>query len=457
MRVKANEASSYRQVFLQVRLDTEYLIKYFATTTSSLDLFSELADRNFDMKRRSLFFICLFTVAFSEAQVAKYNNWRILLERKDGKQVVFQLERKEEEGKTILYVINAVEKIKITDVKEEGDSLFFAMPVFESSFRVKLQANGDMTGTYIKGTSGDTQYWPFYAQANMMNRFDAGSGDAKNNISGRWDVSITRANGTIRKAVAIFEQQGNKLTGSFLTPSADYRYLDGIVTGDSLKLSSFDGDNARLFEAKIINANTIDGGVFYNGYTGRETWIAQKNDSVALPEINEPTQLREGASKLNFTFDDLQGNAVSINDTKYKNKVVVIQLMGSWCANCLDETKFLADYYKHNRARGIEVIALAYELTGDTGRSKKSVAKFQKLFDVNYPMLITGVAAGDEKKTEKTLPQLTAIKSFPTTIFIDKKGNVREIHTNFYGPASGEYYVASKNKFYEVIDRLLNE
>ena len=236
--------------------------------------------------------------------------------------------------------------------------------------------------------------------------------------------------------MGIFEQKGNKLTGSFLTPSADYRYLEGIVTGDSLMLSAFDGDNIRLFEAKIENANTISGGVFYNGYTGKETWIAEKNAAVALPEINEPMQLREEASKLNFTFKDLQGIPVSINDEKYKNKVVVVQLMGSWCANCLDETKFLSDYYKNNRSRGIEIIALAYELTTDLNRSKKSVAKFQKLFDVQYPMLITGVTAGDEKKTEKTLPQLTAIRSFPTTIFIDKKGNVREIHTNFYGPAA---------------------
>ena len=131
------------------------------------------------------------------------------------------------------------------------------------------------------------------------------------------------------------------LPASFLTPSADYRYLDGIVTGDSLILSGFDGDNARLFEAKISNANTISGGIFYNGYTGKETWTAEKNDSVALPEITEPTKLREGELKLDFTFKDLKGIPVSIHDEKYKNKVVIVQLMGSWCANCLDETKFL--------------------------------------------------------------------------------------------------------------------
>lgn len=411
------------------------------------------------MKQNILFFICLLTLVFTKAQISKQlpDNWRVALERKDNKQVVFNLQRKSEHGKTILYVINGAEKIRITDVKTEGDSMFFVMPAFESSFRVQLRVNGDMSGTYIKGTAGATQYWPLYAYANIGDRFNAGSGNAKNNISGRWDVTITRANGTQRKAVAIFEQQGNKLTGSFLTPSADYRYLDGIVTGDSLFLSAFDGDNARLFEAKIENANIISGGVFYNGYTGRETWKAEKNNSVALPEIDAPTQLREKAGKLDFTFKDIQGVPVSINDEKYKNKVVVVQLMGSWCANCLDETRFLSDYYKKNRSKGVEIIALAYELTTDLNRSKKSIAKFQKLFDVQYPMLITGVTAGDEKKTEKTLPQLTAIKSFPTTIFIDKKGNVREIQTNFYGPASGDYYMASKNKFYETVDRLLNE
>ncbi|MEO8415798.1 MAG: TlpA disulfide reductase family protein [Ginsengibacter sp.] len=411
------------------------------------------------MKQSILFFICLVAVVFAAAQVNKplYNSWRMVLERKDGKQVPFQLEEKREQDKTVLYVINATERIQITDVKITGDSMFFAMPAFESSFRVLVKANGDLSGTYIKGTAGATQYWQLYGYANRNGRFDAGSGSAKNIISGRWDVSITRANGTIRKAVGIFKQEGNKLTGSFLTPSADYRYLDGIVTGDSLKLSGFDGDNIHLFEAKIGNARNISGGVFYNGYKGKETWTAKRNDAVALPGVDEPTHLREGVTKLNFTFKDLQGKSVSISDEKYKGKVVVIQLMGSWCANCLDETKFLADYYKENRSRGIAIIALAYEFTTDTTRSKKSVAKFQKLFDVQYPMLITGVASGDDKKTEKTLPQLTPIRSFPTTIFIDKKGNVREIHTNFYGPASGEYYMASKNKFYETVDQLLNE
>ncbi|MEO9003521.1 MAG: TlpA disulfide reductase family protein [Ginsengibacter sp.] len=413
------------------------------------------------MKQKMLVFLCLIGFLSCEAQISKGMNssWIMTLQRKDGKIVPFQMESLKKNGRIILDVINANERIEITNAQLAGDSLFFTMPAFESSFRLRILPDGNMRGSYIKGTAGATQYWPVYAYANVKDRFATGkgNGEVKNNISGRWDVSITRANGTLRKAVAILEQHENKLTGSFLTPSSDYRYLDGIVSGDSLKLSGFDGDNIHLFEASIKNENTISGGIFYNGYDGKETWTATKNADIALPKVDEPTHLRRGQTKLNFTFNDLHGKPVSIDDVKYKNKVVVVQIMGSWCANCLDETRFLADYYKQNRSKGMEVIALAYELTTDIKRSEKSVTKFQQLFNVQYPILLTGVTAGDDRKTEKTLPQLTPIRSFPTTIFIDKKGNVREIHTNFYGPASGEYYLESKNKFYEEVDKLLHE
>ena len=398
---------------------------------------------------------CLSTVAQPTNAIQK--GWRIALQRKDGKEIIFQLEKNMVQGKTSLVVVNAGEKIKLTDVKSIGDSLFFTMPAFEANFRVKVLANGNMTGTFIKSTSGGVQYWSLFGRANDPIRFKATQGKAKNNISGKWNVSITRPNGTVRKALAIFNQQGNRLTGSFLTPSADYRYLDGIVTGDSMLLSSFDGDNARLFEAKVDISNNILKGIFYNGYDGKEVWTATKDSAAALPEISDPTKLRDGYTRLDFTFNDLDGKPVSIKDEKYKNKVVIVQLMGSWCANCLDETRFLSGYYRENKAKGVEIIALAFEYTTDMERSKKSIEKFKKLFDVQYPMLITGVTAGDEKKGDKTLPQLTAIKSFPTTVFIDKKGTVRDIHTNFYGPGSGEYYDLSIKKLTDTVNSLLEE
>src|SRR5262249_25969547 len=158
----------------------------------------------------------LLLSVFADAQSEKQmnNNWRVVLERQDRKQIVFQLQQQNEKGKIILYVINGAEKIRITDVKEIGDSLFFAMPTFEASFRAKILASGDISGTYIKGTSNKPQYWPLHGYRNVPGRFDATMGTAKYTIAGKWDVTITRANGTTRKAVAEFEQDGNKLTGT---------------------------------------------------------------------------------------------------------------------------------------------------------------------------------------------------------------------------------------------------
>ena len=83
-------------------------------------------------------------------------------------------------------------------------------------------------------------------------------------------------NGTPRKALAEFEQTGDKLTGSFITPSGDYRFLEGIVTGDSLKLSTFDGSHAYTFYAKIASAQKITGGVYLAGYSGKRNMVCCK-------------------------------------------------------------------------------------------------------------------------------------------------------------------------------------
>ena len=42
-----------------------------------------------------------------------------------------------------------------------------------------------------------------------------------------------------------------RVTGTFLTETGDYRYLEGVVDGDSLKLSCFDGSHAFLFHAAL--------------------------------------------------------------------------------------------------------------------------------------------------------------------------------------------------------------
>jgi hypothetical protein len=123
----------------------------------------------------------------------------------------------------------------------------------------------------------------------------------------------------------------------------------------------------------------------------------------------------------------------------------------------MDETAFLSRYYDNNKHRDIEVVSLAYEYSTDFERSQESLRRFQQKLNVKYPMLITPVKISDTLRTEKTLPQITPIRAFPTTIYLDKKGNVRKIDASFYGPGAGAYHEQFKKEFNETIERLLAE
>lgn len=406
----------------------------------------------------SLAGIFIFIFIQSNAQIAlKQSVYRAVIYRPDSNEIVFNFQPKQEKGKTVLYVLNDTERLKVTDVKQKRDSLFVNMPFFESSFFTKINKDGSLHGKWVKGTSRDPQEFKIVAIPNQPFRFKAKQGIAKINVTGKWAVTLSNPKtGKVLKAVAVFRQTKNKLTGSFLTPSGDDRFLEGIVTGDSLHLSTFDGSHAYYYRAKIDDGSNISG-EYISGFAGFQKWTAVKDDNVALPEQDAPTSLKPGETGLNFAFKDLNDKLISIKDDRFKNKVIIIQIMGSWCPNCMDETKFLSEFYNKNKQRGIEIIALAYEYSTDLDRTKASLRKFQQRFSVQYPMLITGAVTSDEQRTEKTLPQLTPIRSFPTTIFIDKKGNVRKIHSVFYGPGTGTYYDEYVKDFNETVNELVEE
>ena len=401
--------------------------------------------------RKGILLLTVLSLSFS--LVAQLNNWGAKLHRSDGNDIAFTFEWKTEKGKPIWYIHNAEEKIKVSNITAKGDSLIIQMPVFESQFRIKKNGK-KLNGVWVKRGATKTQVLPFSADYGGK-RF-LGNDITYKNISGRWAV-IFSGNNTNELSVGEFKQVDNKLTGTFLNASGDYRYLEGIATNDSLFLSGFDGGHAFLFTAKIENNNQIVNGVYYSGGTYKESWSAIKDNNAKVPLESVAMHLKPQEESLHFMFKDLEGKTVSINDDRFKNKVIVIQLMGSWCPNCMDETAFLSEYYNKNKQRGIEVIALAYEYTTDWERSKRSLQKFKDRYNVQYTILNTGVAVTDSLKTEKTLPELTPIKSFPSSIIIDKKGKVRKLDTSFNGPATGKHYIIYKKEFEETINSLLKE
>lgn len=399
-------------------------------------------------------FSCLVT--FSQKSPNPPSLYRATLVREDNLPIVFMVESVHRKGKPVWVIRNADEKLEVTDIRSSRDSVWIEMPFFESSFFLKKNPDQSLSGNWVRGTSTKTWVMPARIEP-VKSRFPLIKGNATGNISGRWKIEFSRPNGNSRPAIGEFSQKGNIVTGTILTPSGDYRYLEGVLSGDSLLLSTFDGSHAYFFSAKLSSPDKIESGLYASGPVNLETWNAVKDPDAVLDETSVAMYLKDGEEKLNFRFPDLDSNFVGINDPKFRNKVVVIQIMGSWCPNCMDETAFLSRYYDANKQRGIEMVGLAYEYGTDFYRSQRTLKKFRDKFNVQYPMLITGVTTTDSLRTEKTLPQLTPIKVFPSTIFLDKTGKVRKVHTGFYGPGTGEHYIAFKKEFEEIVEWLLKE
>ncbi len=392
---------------------------------------------------------------FAQKKINSPTVWQAMLKRADGKTINFNFEEKKINHKTVLTILNAAERLKVENIDCRNDSVFIKMPVFESSFRAKMSGE-KWEGFWTRGSSSKEFSIPFVATKSST-RYALTNGPAQHNISGRWAVMFSSDTAKTATSIGEFVQKGSNVTGTFLTPTGDYRYLQGVLTGNQLILSGFDGAHAVLFEATVGSDGTINSGHFYSGPRYSEDWSAVKN-AKATVKINESAMyVRPGEKKLNFRFPDLDSILVSINDKRFKDKVVVIQLMGSWCPNCMDETAFLSEFYAKNKQRGIEMVALAYEYSTDFSRSKNSLLKFKKRFNITYPILNTGVAVSDSLRTEKTLPQVTPIRVFPSSIILDKHGNIRKLDNGFVGPATGSHYEDYKQEFYKLIDELTGE
>jgi thiol-disulfide isomerase/thioredoxin len=350
-----------------------------------------------------------------------------------------------------IHVFNAEEVIEVVDVEYKNDSVYINMPVFEGFIVAKTEDN-NLNGSFIKPSLN--RVLPFKAEKNAT-RFDEGL-EAYFNISGNWETVFSPdIEEDTYIAKGIFKQKENIITGTFRTATGDYRYLEGVLNGNQLKLSTFDGAHAFLFTATVNDSSMV--GTFYSGNHWSEPFIAKRNESYELPNANELTFLNAGYENIDFSFPDEEGNIVSLSNERFKDKVVLVQIMGTWCPNCLDESKFYADYYKNNTNENLEIIALAFEYVKTDAAAFKNIKRLKENTGITYPILLAQFGSASKVKANEKLPMLNHVLSYPTTIYIDKKGSVRKIHTGFNGPATGEKFTEFKSEFNAFVGKLLSE
>lgn len=347
---------------------------------------------------------------------------------------------------------NAEERLLLDEVKAFEDSIHVTLHIFDAIIKARIDGDS-LHGVFIKNAVADYKL-PFKAKYGQSYRFaETTNKPTTVDFTGKYSVTFIHEQDTT-PSIGIFKQLGSNVTGTFLTPTGDYRYLEGNIINETMFLSTFDGNHAYIFTATKQNDGTLKGD-FRSGKAWFENWTGVLNENAALPDSESLTYLKEGYDKIEFAFPDVNNKSVSLADAKYKDKVVILQLGGTWCPNCMDETKFLAPWYEANKARGVEIIGLAYEQKPDFNYASSRVKKMTEKLKVGYDYLIAGT--NDKAQAATTLPMLNKVVAFPTTIFIGKDGKVKKIHTGFTGPGTGIYYDQFVQHFNETVNELLAE
>ncbi|WP_178984230.1 peroxiredoxin family protein [Winogradskyella helgolandensis] len=393
-----------------------------------------------------LLFSCKSETTSKTLQVGSY---RAVIEAQDNKELPFIFEVK---SATDIKIFNAEEVIDVTEITYKNDSVFIKFPVFEGYIAAKFEGN-NLNGSFIKESLN--RIVPFFANYNDDKRFKVKSKPSQN-TTGVWETVFSKGIANEEySAKGVFKQEGDKVTGTFRTTTGDYRYLEGVMDGNEMKLSTFDGAHAFLFTATVTDSTMK--GHFYSGNHWKEPFVAKRNETYELAGANDLTFLKDGYDSIEFTFPNSSDQLVSLKDDRFKDKVVIVQIMGSWCPNCLDESKYYSEYYKENKSKGIEIVALAFEYAKTKEKAFNSIDRLQSNIGIDYPILLAQYGSSDKAKAQEKLPMLSHVLSYPTSIFIDKTGKVRKIHTGFNGPATGDKYIEFKTEFEEFVGGLLKE
>jgi thiol-disulfide isomerase/thioredoxin len=407
---------------------------------------------------RFLAFAAVFLLMIScssdkeSSNALKTGIWRATVEIQ-GQELPFNFDLvKDDNGGYDLYIINAAERLLVDEITVKNDSIDIALHVFDANIKAAIKGDS-LQGEFIKNYEKDYNI-PFIAVHGQSYRFKKSqSTQEPPDFSGKYEVDFITEDDTTH-AIGIFNQVKDSVTGTFLTETGDYRYLQGNVSDGMMKLSTFDGNHTYLFTASRLADGNLSG-EYYSGKTYMAFWNGVKNEKAELANPESLTYLKPGFEKIEFSFPDVNGKLVSLTDDKYKNKVVILQMFGTWCPNCMDETNFLVPWYKENHNRGVEIIGLAYERKPDFDYASARVKKMIEKSKVPYDFVIAGT--NNKEAAAKTLPQLNKVVAFPTTIFIGKDGKVKKIHTGFNGPGTGMYYDQFVQHFNETINELLSE
>lgn len=410
------------------------------------------------MQSRSVIYFVIFLLLTScapeeevseEKETISKNYWNARLQLSEEIELPFLLSTTENKNDTFIEIYNDEEVIKL-NLSSNYDSSRYDFEAY-SNYLIFKKEDNKIKGYFVQPDRPSHQRIPLSADLYGKDKPVVNS-TSKLSVDGSWKVFFNANQESQYPAIGEFNQNENgRVTGTFMTETGDYRFLDGYIKDDQLLVSTFDGSHAFLFTAYVKNDSLK--GNFYSGRHWKTNWNAQKNDTFSLKDPNELTYLTKDTFK--FEFPTVENDTFNYPNTDLRGKVTIIQVLGTWCPNCMDETSFYKELYNKYNEQGLEIVGVAYEYPSTFNEQALRVKNCTENLELPYTILIGGQASKSDASSDFNM--LNEISSFPTSIFINKKGEIVKIHTGFNGPGTGDVYSEYVKETNSLIEKLLNE
>jgi len=370
--------------------------------------------------------------------------WLAKLRISDSEQIPFVFEIQKDK----ICLINGQEKVEGGQITYHEKNTLIELPSFNSYLDVERTSEGLKGKWVVRNKEG--YFVDFDAKPYLGYRVFEDA-QPKVNFDGLWDINLGDNNQT--HVVGKFSQKGDRVEGTFLTNTGDYRFLEGQADADSMVISSFVGSHSFMIKAKIKGDSIF--GHFFSSKHYKVDFKGVKTDKINMGDPYALTYQTKTFDSLVVNLENIDGQATPFNFSKYTDEVVLIQIMGSWCANCYDEALFFKELHNTYKADGLRIIGLSYESSRSKLQAMKSLNKFVKHNALPYEVRYAGPAG--KGTTSEQWSMLNKISSYPTSILLNKKGQIAQIHTGFNGPSTGELYTEYVREMTKTIEGLLKE
>jgi thiol-disulfide isomerase/thioredoxin len=354
-------------------------------------------------------------------------------------------------------IINGAERIRLDSIQygrdrtRARDTMNVHFPEYQTWLHAEIRG-GTMQGEWVV-TTRENYRIPFYAHAGRDYRFTPLTEEPAANLTGEWATLFGTDTEKQDKAIGEFKQTGNRLEGTFRTETGDYRFLEGTVQGRKFWMSSFNGWHAYFFSGSIRGDSLF--GEYRSGKHYRTLWTAWRDPNFRLGDADSLTHLK-ASGNISFNLKTPEGRDWTFPSKDFEGKIKIFTVMGTWCPNCRDEQVFLKEFLQQNpaAAQDLAIVGISFERHKDPAQANAQLLEYKKKMGIPFEIVYGGKA--DKAEASKIFPSLNRIMAFPTMIILDKKNQVRRIHTGFDGPATSKY-AEFKKEFSGFIETLRKE